>query len=1179
MSSEKEIFASLQKYLKGCELAEVVNKNILGTLYKVNHPTYGATALKYFEGAVVSTQKFIKKTLNELEQAMEVRHPNAAKVYQVNYPPHAFILREWVEGTSLEEKLLEEPLPPLEATQLLIKTALGVQAAYNFEVRHKNLKPSNIIVTTDDATGKSSVKVVDFLLPPTLPHYISPETLSEKKSDIRSDIYTLGIIYYKMLSGLVPFSGTLNEIIQQHLEAPYVEIPGIVEESKEVLAKCLAKKPQGRYEDLIQLVYALRKARKRLLKGGYGAGLKVQESITFSLPSSEEDLKKITQMALQYGKTASQKEQPVQELLTKMPLDAAMELTEMNPATVGEPSTSPRYETKELGTMVITPDLLTEEPKETAKTIKLVKTEEPQIDIEPLDEDASIAPDYQHLPDDVPEKVKSALLLATDVCNLKQNGKVLSQFSIAALKKFKETVLEYLQAVLRRECWIIKEKADSDMMEIIVDLEMAKTLRYFNFFEDKILAALMKLPQRGSIQKTVITRIESLEECGVVNDKIGNEAVSASGSKNVGMYSMLDTIIKLQEKEEVSLVEEGEEIEEISDPDDIASEVPQTLDINVNFGNPFQTRAWLKLVKEHGWEHGKHFKVKGRGHGLKNLCFSIALLELQDYERKRAGVSKVQEFFQGDYEITRFDHGGMAAVLKLTTKGDTIIFIRPENRWAREQFASYLSIRKRSDGQECVYATVPKGTDFIVKVAFEGREEALVYESRLLSNLSEDPDISKNIIGMVQQGSFLASGEDAAEKQEERLGYYLMMEYAPWGNVEQFSNRFPYRRLPPGIGFIVFYSMVQTLQHLKKKGIIHRDLKPQNILMCANGMPKLCDFGLAITTEQKKSQLDEDRRRLLRLVDNEFLQISNKKEQAQTRIKKLREKLKQLGYPPNPEQFEEVSIHFNEVHRQLEELANQEKARAEGLKTKYRPMSAEEIALKGEFAGSLLYAAPEQFSPSKLLTCACDVYQLGAVSYTLFTGTPPVKGSNINAIMGQIVAGKRPHIANAVPGVPVLERIGDVVCRMMEYDSEKRITIEEVRQKLEEILLDYSQELAIEPYFPPPPNLKSGEEAAQWREKVEYAKRVHDTMASRLRHLLCLALERFAKGEIAPKTSEIQRETLKTVLVSISPELPGQFKFRCPACNRKLQLPANRLNKPLNCPNCQQRMVVKLEEG
>ena len=99
------------------------------------------------------------------------------------------------------------------------------------------------------------------------------------------------------------------------------------------------------------------------------------------------------------------------------------------------------------------------------------------------------------------------------------------------------------------------------------------------------------------------------------------------------------------------------------------------LDLIVNFQNPCQTRAWFKLVKEHDWEQEKHFELKKTSrHDLKNLCFRINLLELQDYERKKIGVSSVKEFFQGDYDISRFDHGGMAAVLKLTTKEETIIF-------------------------------------------------------------------------------------------------------------------------------------------------------------------------------------------------------------------------------------------------------------------------------------------------------------------------------------------------------------------------------------------------------------------------------------------------------------------------------------------------------------------------
>lgn len=232
-------------------------------------------AVKVLKEEFSSDRNFVSKFKAEAQSAAGLSHPNIVNVYDVGEDDGIyFIVMELVEGITLK-KLIEKKgkLPVREALGISIQIAQGMEAAHANHIIHRDIKPQNIIISRE---GK--IKVTDFGIAKAATsntlsagqalgsvHYISPEQARGGYSDEKSDIYSLGVTMYEMLSGQMPFSGDNTvSVALLHIQeeaTPLRELdPSIPASVEKIVQKCMQKKPERRYLTATELIKDLRQA-------------------------------------------------------------------------------------------------------------------------------------------------------------------------------------------------------------------------------------------------------------------------------------------------------------------------------------------------------------------------------------------------------------------------------------------------------------------------------------------------------------------------------------------------------------------------------------------------------------------------------------------------------------------------------------------------------------------------------------------------------------------------------------------------------------------------------------------------------------------------------------------------------------------------------------------------------
>ena len=258
------------------EIIEQIGTGGMADVYKAKcHKLNRYVAIKVMKSEFSQDKTFVSKFWAEAQSAAGLVNPNVVNVYDVGVENGIYyIVMELVEGITLKKYIEKrDRLPYKEAVSIAIQVANGMDAAHKHNIVHRDIKPQNIIISKE---GK--VKVTDFGIAKVASsatintsasmgsvHYISPEQARGGYSDERSDIYSLGITLFEMLTGTVPFDGdsavsVAVQHIQDSIPLPSQLVEGVPVSVDKIVLKCTQKKTDRRYQSAAELIVDLKKS-------------------------------------------------------------------------------------------------------------------------------------------------------------------------------------------------------------------------------------------------------------------------------------------------------------------------------------------------------------------------------------------------------------------------------------------------------------------------------------------------------------------------------------------------------------------------------------------------------------------------------------------------------------------------------------------------------------------------------------------------------------------------------------------------------------------------------------------------------------------------------------------------------------------------------------------------------
>lgn len=259
------------------EIIECIGSGGMANVYKaLDHMLNRFVAIKVMKSEFSADNTFITKFREEAQSAAGFSHPNIVSIYDVGQEEDLYyIVMELVEGITLKSYIeRKKNMTVREATSIAIQISMGMEAAHNQHIVHRDIKPQNVIISREGkakitdfgiarASGGENKNSEDVLMGSI--HYTAPELIQGGDGDEKSDIYSLGITIFEMLTGAVPFDGKDTvSIAMRHIKErmPFirVSVPEVPLSLEAIVQKCTEKRPKDRYQGFVQLIKDLKQS-------------------------------------------------------------------------------------------------------------------------------------------------------------------------------------------------------------------------------------------------------------------------------------------------------------------------------------------------------------------------------------------------------------------------------------------------------------------------------------------------------------------------------------------------------------------------------------------------------------------------------------------------------------------------------------------------------------------------------------------------------------------------------------------------------------------------------------------------------------------------------------------------------------------------------------------------------
>jgi len=267
------------RFIGRYKVIEEIGRGGMGIVYRGEDPRLERTvAIKVLPPRKTSSQKALERFKREARVCARLDHPYILKVYDYGEEEQTYhLVMEFVEGVTLRDIIDDEGTHPAdidipEMARLFGQICQALEYAHALQITHRDIKPENIMVTAGSGPHGAKVKVMDFGLAVLESRhsltvdgavmgtiaYLSPEQAKGERADHRSDIYSLGAVFFEMLTGYLPFDATnAAEMLRQHIEAPAptprTHNPAVHSVLERVVLTCMRKDPADRYQNVRQI--------------------------------------------------------------------------------------------------------------------------------------------------------------------------------------------------------------------------------------------------------------------------------------------------------------------------------------------------------------------------------------------------------------------------------------------------------------------------------------------------------------------------------------------------------------------------------------------------------------------------------------------------------------------------------------------------------------------------------------------------------------------------------------------------------------------------------------------------------------------------------------------------------------------------------------------------------------